>query len=683
MRFLDLSVTNVGVFRGEHTFKLSPEKQPHLSQHITVITGHNGAGKTTLFRMIPLVLHGSLAISERISKQAYNDYLCDLFHRHTTLAGLDIGEHANIATTIAYVQSGTVKKIAVRRSFERHGRSVTEKLTIMQDGQEVLTNDPQTWLNDLIPVGLLPVCFFDAEELASLLGGSTKTNVLLKDTIRRLLGLYLVERLEADLKQYILKQGGGQDTENLREKLLQEQSFLESLDQQLESLQRDVKELENKRQQSKTELAQQERRLLAEGGDYARQRPEWKRQLSEVIVNIEQLEDSLREHSTQLLPFTLAPQLVIALDQRLDYEIEVRRKHIMTELWDDKSRDILAGVNTPSFWQSIDSSEDLRECVAQSLKDLLETLKPEKSTEVFIHDLSSSEIAQLKNWIGQVRVGLDQQMARLGDELRVLRAKRHRLEEDLQRVPADNALTAIYEEIEKVQSALNDIHQRQLNLSEAIGKITAQREVQLRKFEKARKEFESAQTGERSTDLAVRSRKVLHTYQDALIKQRISVLEGILVEAFNQVCRKEHLLTSVTIESDTFSVELHGVDGHTIMLDELSAGERQLYVLSLFHALRQISGFQLPLFIDTPFARLDEAHRQRLLEQYLPNVSDQVVLFATDSEERVMHSPQAQNQIARTYILRHDSTLGETVVTTTTPTGIKASGIPLEVVHGN
>jgi DNA sulfur modification protein DndD len=683
MRFLDLSVTNIGVFRGEHTFDLSPQKQPHINHHITVITGHNGAGKTTLFRLIPLILHGSLAINERISKQAYNDYLCDLLHRHNTPEGLDIKEYADIATTIAYVQSGTVTKIAIRRSFERHGKSVTEKLTITQDGQEVVTNDPQAWLNDLIPVGLLPVCFFDAEELASLLGGSTKTNVLLKDTIRRLLGLYLVERLQADLKQYILKQGGGKDTESLREKLLQEQAFLESLDQQLQSLQDDNTDLEKSRQQLQAELGRQERRLLAEGGDYARQRPAWQKQLSEVTVNIEQLEDLLREHSTQLLPFTLVPQLVLELDQRLDYEIDLRRKQIMTELWDEKTKDVLAAVKTPSFWQNIDSSEDLRKHVAQNLKSLLETLKPEKRIEMFIHDLSSSEIAQLKNWIGQVRFGLSQHVTRLGDELRILRAKRHRLEEDLQRVPADDALTAIYKEIDKVQLALNDVHQRQLKLSEVIGKLTAKREDQFRKFEKARKDFESAKTGERSTDLAVRSRKVLHTYQDALIKHRISALEKILVEAFNQVCRKEHLLTSVAIEPDTFSVELRGVDGHTIMLDELSAGERQLYVLSLFHALRQISGYQLPLFIDTPFARLDEAHRQRLLEQYLPNVSDQVVLFATDSEEKVMHAPQAQNQIARTYILKHDSTLGETVVTTTTPTGMKSSGIALDVVHGN
>jgi len=684
MRFLDLSVNNIGVFRGTHSFDLSPSKGAHLNRHITVITGHNGAGKTTLFRMIPLALHGSLAIGERLGKQAFNNYLHDLLHRHNTRDGSSVSRLADVAVKVAYVQSGITTEIGVRRIFKRHGRGVTEELSVTQDGEKVATNDPQGWLNDLIPVGLLSVCFFDAEELASLVGGSTKTDALLRDTIRRLLGLYLVERLQADLKHYILKQGGGKDTDNLREKLLQEQSLLESLDGQLASIQKDHAELESEQKECQAALAQQERRLLAEGGDYAKQRPLWQKQLTATIAEIERLEELVREHSNKLLPFTLAPQLVMQLNQRLGFEAELRRKQIAIELWQHKAKEILAAVEEPAFWQEIDlPSDELKAHVSGKLQSLLDALQPEQSAGALIHDLSSSEVSQLKAWIHHVCFGLDQQIIGLGGELRTLRERRQRLDEDLQRVPEDDALAAIHQEIAELQTRLKDVYQRQLKLSEQLGKTTAQREEHFRKFERARKEYEAAKTGERGADLAVRSQRVLYTYQDALVKQRLEVLEKTFVEAFNRVCRKEHLLTSVMIHPETFSVELRSINGRIIELEELSAGERQLYVLSLFRALRQISGYQLPLFVDTPFARLDEAHRQRLLEHYLPDVSDQVVLFTNDAEERAMHPPEAQHNLARTYTLIHDTVRGETIVTTSSFTGTKASGLPLEVVHGN
>ena len=41
----------------------------------------------------------------------------------------------------------------------------------------------------------------------------------------------------------------------------------------------------------------------------------------------------------------------------------------------------------------------------------------------------------------------------------------------------------------------------------------------------------------------------------------------------------------------------------------------------------------LPLVIDTPLARFDATHRNRLIADFFPSVSNQVILFATDEEE--------------------------------------------------
>jgi len=91
-------------------------------------------------------------------------------------------------------------------------------------------------------------------------------------------------------------------------------------------------------------------------------------------------------------------------------------------------------------------------------------------------------------------------------------------------------------------------------------------------------------------------------------------------------------------------------------------GERQLYAMALLRALPQLSGRQLPLAVDTPLARLDEIHRRRLMHDYVPAVSDQVLLFPTDVELNSELLILAEPYLARVYRLDYDPQQGQMVV---------------------
>lgn len=49
-------------------------------------------------------------------------------------------------------------------------------------------------------------------------------------------------------------------------------------------------------------------------------------------------------------------------------------------------------------------------------------------------------------------------------------------------------------------------------------------------------------------------------------------------------------------------------------------------------ALGRSSGRELPMIIDTPLSRLDHAHRTKLMSDYLPRASDQIIMLCTDTE---------------------------------------------------
>jgi len=72
--------------------------------------------------------------------------------------------------------------------------------------------------------------------------------------------------------------------------------------------------------------------------------------------------------------------------------------------------------------------------------------------------------------------------------------------------------------------------------------------------------------------------------------------------------------------------------GHEIKKSGLSAGEKEVFAVSLLWGLAQTSQLKLPIVIDTPLSRLDSTHRDNIVNNYFPNAGDQVIILSTDTE---------------------------------------------------
>lgn len=255
-------------------------------------------------------MHGSLALGDQVSRQAYSDFLLSRLHRRMGIGMPITVDDAAVSLSFRYVQSGQPQRILVERRWQRSGEQITETLKVFCDGKApgVAPEDYQNWLNDLFPPGLAAVCFFDAEKLEALSHPEHYTE-LLGLTLRRLLGLDLVERLQADLDRYLMVQGGSKEADKLRGEKKQLDALLKKLDAQLEELKRQTDKLRAEEKSLGEALAVQERRLAAEGGTYAARRPEMQERLQTIEHEIEELSTQLRDMCAELLPFTLVPEL--------------------------------------------------------------------------------------------------------------------------------------------------------------------------------------------------------------------------------------------------------------------------------------------------------------------------------------------------------------------------------------
>jgi DNA sulfur modification protein DndD len=679
MRLLTLTIHNLGVFRGRHDFDFTPTRDANRQpKPLTVIGGQNGVGKSTLFQAVPLALHGSLVLGDRVSRQTYNDFLLSRLHRYTGTGVPVISEEASVALSFQYVQSGRPLRIHVERRWQRSGQSVSETLSVLRDGQppEVAPEDYQDWLNDLFPPGLASVCFFDAEKLDAL-SSPDQHNAALSDTLRRLLGLDLVERLHADLDRYTTLQGGGpKEVRKLRQEKTELQEKVGQLDQDLAELKGRVATLEAEESELAKGLEAIDRRLAAEGGAYAARRSDFLDQLKKAKDGADEMAVQLREFSADLLPFALVPDLCRSLSRSLEREAHAKFSRAAEAVWQERLSELEQVLRGDDLWSAVgDVPLHSRK---QFAKRLIKKLRQAEQSEsdarpVTPHQLSEPEREKLQGWISQALNVIPQQVEFLGGRLRDFQAKRAQIETDLRRVPDENALAPIHAELTRLQSSLDDMRRKIAELHEQSGAAQYRRNEQARRLERVSQKLAEAQSAEKQLALAERSKQALQTYRNALTAQRVGALEKAVLACFNQICRKEHLIEAVKMNPGDFSLRLLSADGRALDITSFSAGERQLYALALLWALRQVSGRQLPMVIDTPFARLDEHHRSRLIHNFVPAVSDQVLLFTTDVEMDARALSQVEPYTARVYRLNFDEEREETQVLSSaqaTPGGI-------------
>ncbi|HLF89427.1 MAG TPA: hypothetical protein VI451_10805, partial [Anaerolineales bacterium] len=95
---------------------------------------------------------------------------------------------------------------------------------------------------------------------------------------------------------------------------------------------------------------------------------------------------------------------------------------------------------------------------------------------------------------------------------------------------------------------------------------------------------------------------------------------------------KSGLIKDITINDNTYEISITDRNGHEIKKSSLSAGEKEVFAISLLWGLAQTSQLKLPIIIDTPLSRLDSTHRDNIVNNYFPNAGEQVIILSTDTE---------------------------------------------------
>ena len=653
MRFNRLVLRNFGLFRGEQSIDLRL-REDGGSRPIILIGGHNGAGKTTLLEAVKICLHGRLALGSRVTDVAYQAYLRDRLHRGT--GNQPTASYASVGLEFDYSHLGKRYRYFVQRGWEPRGASgVREGIRVLRDGEPLDEVDADLWsdfVRSLIPPGVAQLFFFDGEKIKRLADEETEA-LALGESIKALLGLDLVERLQADLDVFSAKQARRTARAETAKRLRELDKELKRLRGDLEGLDREIESHEDTREQLAGRVREVEERLAQSGEGLSSRREDLRQEEATLIAETAATEKSAREELDGVAPFLFCQRTAARLMHQLDAEAKRHKWEIGRKHAEEAIRTVCLRLTSAKNREGVldDKASDWIENTIAEFREELADAPTDVRTVRIVHGLSDLDRQSCNQALRIATTPLTRKLSALFSKLVALEGELSECKRKINRVPDDAELAPIVAELTGFQEKLTRTEMELTLLVErraSLQKDLAVREREQERLERA--EIDSERASARLA-LASRARDAASEYLERLTVAKTAELERQALDAFQGLSRKEGFVAGLRIDPKTFEVQLFDARGEVIPKASLSAGEKQIYAISLLWGMARVSGRPLPMIVDTPLGRLDSQHRSKLVSRYFPEASHQVVLLSTDTEVDLGHYGQLSSYTSHAYRL--------------------------------
>lgn len=648
----ELVLQNVGTFSGRHTITLTPHSR---TRPVVLVGGLNGAGKTTILEAIHLALYGALAQATGRRAGGYERYLIGLQHR-----GAPTQSTSAVELEFRAFQQGSEHVFRISRRWGGSKSPGRESLDVAVDGRldRALSSTWSEHVETFLPRGIAGLFFFDGEQIEAL-ADLDKSREVLSSALSSLLGLDLVDRLSTDLSVLRRRHRSSQIPESLKSEVDAKRELVVRARQSEEST---VEALAHARVElERSDKALSEARLLyrERGGELAEKRDETEKVVDTLRSTIKQIDDDLRTEAADSAPLLLIDELLLQTESRATKEVSASNKRAVVDVLAERDDALLASLKRTRT----------SERIIREVSEFLERDRAER------HTLVDPECVTDLNGSAQLTALRESVFPSTRRRIRDLVSRRHSALEEL--TQTERVLVAMpdAESVEGIRKSLDEASVRQMRAEAAVrildedltskraerAKADVDYERLLEKYAQANLTIED---DARIIEHVDRVRATLESLQDAAKKRYLGRIGDFVLEALQRLLRKSNLVTAITIDPDTYTVELTGRANTPLPAEQLSAGERQLLAVSLLWGLARASGQPLPVVVDTPLGRLDGEHREHLIERYFPFASHQVLLLSTDTEIDENAYRRIRKHVGRSYVLDYDQDRAATSVRT-------------------
>lgn len=692
-----ITLNNYRIYNGINSI-LFPRK---LNKNIFVISGDNGFGKTTFLTSLVWCLYGRQMndvddkfkrdIAEKngyknYAKASHNSYLQKLSKQfdlseeekiNIYKKGYDQFEtkHAEFkkineySVTVTFsdilIPSVPCEQVSVKRTFDFFRE--TESVEILIDGKiNELSKDvgPEIFINDFIlSKDIAKFFFFDSEKIVSLAEiKSLNDKRKLSTAYSEVLGVKKYEDLKNNLENIrikLRKKSSDVSDCNRLSGLIKDAEELKKLLAHLIEKQKNIdEEIASKRQISE----QYQEKLIREGNSISLSELNNLKVLRDTLkLKDNQIKNSLKE-LLELAPFAIAGKKLSEAIEQMIYESKYHQTNQNIALIHDKLQEIHNSLSKKVL--SLNFSAEVKKEFIQIVDETFyaQSFQEDLKDNIgkMIINFTIEEQAEFQSIYENIKYSFSQVFRHLvKDEKnnKIFLNKTIRKISQAESNDDDLLIKDIREEKAKVEKQILELEKESRKTSENIGAYQRELGVKAKLIAEYSRKVSLDESDKQKDKLAERLINELDEFLYKLKSEKKTSLEISIRHELNKLMHKISYISKVEVDIDGDIIDIHLFDRELqeINKESLSKGEQQLYATAILKALVDESEIKFPIFIDSPLQKFDKIHSQKIITEFYPNISDQVVLFpllekelSKDEYEKLLP------YINKTYIIHND-----------------------------
>ncbi len=625
-----LKMHNFGVYAGDNEMIFTGKKP------VVLIGGMNGRGKTTFLEAVLLALYGdnSFAYTEDKKYTTYGQYLRAFINE------MD-GTLSSFVELEFSMDKNEDEIYLIHREWDGNSKKIHERLNVKKNGENsaFLTENWAMFVENILPSALSNFFFFDGEKIAEL--AVEETSNQMKESIKSMLGITTLDVLEGDLSKLLNKitkrfvsSSDIKELENLKKEKENAEKRLALIDEAIVNLQNKKLELQEKREKKLGEYS-------VKGGDIANQRENLLKTRSEQLAKVLSIDEQMQEIAMGEFPLAMTDYLLKEIEKKSLEESEYKETQVAILKIEDYYKEYV----------KINKAQ-------KEIKDFISSMKKNQRNLGIKAEYNLSDID-----VNKLNLLLDSGINDIKDKIKSLRKEREKSQRKINEI--DNYLAVDIDEksIDKILKEIKQIEKTIIDTDFEIEQKNKERisingnymiaEAKFSKLaENVLSSLEDNDSDERVAKYAQMAISIIKEYRVRLQQRKVDVLAETMIDCYKQLANKKNHIERIKMDSNTLDLMYFDSNGNEIEKKKLSAGEKQLMVISLLWALAICSKKKLPVIIDTPLSRLDSAHRVALIKKYFPKASDQTIILSTDSEIDEKYYGIMSKSVGDTYTLK-------------------------------
>lgn len=685
MKINRITLKNFGSYEGETTF----ETREQDGRNIILIGGKNGSGKTTLFTAMRLCLYGFMSMGYKSHNAYYSRAIAKLINNTVKMTKPAI---ASVEMDINISNGHEMDQFVLTRIWTLND-TLSEEYRVLKNGIPLNSEeiaDFDKFLFSIIPPELFNLYFFDGEKIADffLEEGS---NARIKGAFLTICGYDTFDIMSKNFRR-VSAANTGSSADALNEYLGAKVHYQEALEtysstkQEFEdcltaitNCEAEVKELEQS---------------YAHGGGITKD--EWDGYIAELKAEEKKREVNnawIKRVANDYLPFLIIKDQVEKVENQLLEENNNRKYSDFCE--------VLESSLVKEAIRRFGGANAIAE-----IKSLAYSGYGNKSQHIL--DLSFESGASVLSLVRDILDFNAERIIKIKKGIKMSINKSAKIRQKLDECNIDSVQVYMQRKSTLLQTQTQLLNQR-IQLSEVIQEKETAMLVAETTLSKAQATLEEELKKESISDISSRAILMLDKLQNVLYHKQIEKIESFFRDEINLLMRKTRFIDDIHID-DEFNIHIYRHDAFNAqqlinilrtnmdsLLDNfasseafqhlqkitrstdvqdiirylrihnetiltlpveiektsLSNGEKQIFIMALYHSLVQLCNHEVPFVIDTPFARIDTEHRQNISKYFFSKLNGQVFILSTNEEINSKHVEIMKDKIAVTYMLEN------------------------------